>query len=118
MRDRVTCGPVCYDEEDKVAWSFQTLMNDEATVFTAEAVAILKSVRKAAELLEDIYIFTETRSVLIALELKKNESSIIKEIKNLLKENLNIKMCWIKAHLGKTGNEEADRLAKRAIDRE
>ncbi|GBL60848.1 hypothetical protein AVEN_275347-1 [Araneus ventricosus] len=69
-------------------------------------------------MLEDIYIFTDSRSVLTALESKKNEPSIIKEIKNLLKENLNIKMCWVKAHVGITGNKEADRLANSAIDRE
>ncbi|GBO23398.1 hypothetical protein AVEN_213764-1 [Araneus ventricosus] len=104
----------------RIKWSgvFRLAFNDEATDFIAEAVAILKSVIKAAEILEDTYIFTDSRSVLMALESKKNESSIIKEIKNLLKENLNIEMCWVKAHVGITGNEEADRLAKSAIDRE
>ncbi|GBL72689.1 hypothetical protein AVEN_127932-1 [Araneus ventricosus] len=67
MRERVACGAVFYEEEDKGVWSFQSRINDEATVFIAEAVDILKSIRKSAEMLEDIYIFTDSRSVLIAL---------------------------------------------------
>ncbi|GBM71204.1 hypothetical protein AVEN_119928-1 [Araneus ventricosus] len=48
----------------------------------------------------------------------KCHNSIALKIFKLLHSHLHIKVSWIKAHAGYIGNEEADRLAKEAVETE
>ncbi|GBO30396.1 hypothetical protein AVEN_112902-1 [Araneus ventricosus] len=50
----------------------------------------------------------------MALESSKGQTSITEELKSILRDPTNIKLCWIKAHIGIKGNEAADSLAKEA----
>lgn len=67
-------------------------------------------------------IFSDSKSVLTALSSKfnpKKSSQIILTVKDLLRKLSNktysIKLIWIPSHIGITGNERADTLAKEAI---
>ena len=71
-------------------------------------------------------IFTDSLSVLKRhkfLGLKSDNNLIISDIllvlnELLIKENRSIKFIWIPSHLGITGNEKADSLAKDSLNNE
>ncbi|GBN11420.1 hypothetical protein AVEN_88434-1 [Araneus ventricosus] len=92
---------------------------DTATVFQAET----KGLKMALEYIVDskcwhkFHIFSDSRSVLQSLECSKNNSQSIVELKILFGtavRNKWIRLHWVKAHVGVTGNESADEYAKLA----
>ncbi|GBL77945.1 hypothetical protein AVEN_143274-1 [Araneus ventricosus] len=111
------CGAICYDSMENVKLSFSIRLSDEISVFIAEAQALLLAIKKIYHEDHEIFIFTDSRSVLIALESCNNQTSIINKIKTLLKEENNIKLCWVKAHVGTMRNEAAELLIKEATKR-
>ncbi|GBN65331.1 hypothetical protein AVEN_100047-1 [Araneus ventricosus] len=116
--DQVGCGAICFDNYGQEQWSFSFRLSYNASVFIAEAVAILESIKRILHLGQDFYIFTDSRSVLMALASCSDQTTIIEEIRSIFKDNMNIKLCWIKAHVGISGNEIADSLAKEATKKE
>jgi ribonuclease HI len=63
-------------------------------------------------------IFTDSRISIDSVRNTRNHSHLIEEIRkkmtSLERGNCNIKLSWIKAHVGTVGNELADQLAKAA----
>ncbi|XP_026825372.1 uncharacterized protein LOC113561927 [Ooceraea biroi] len=95
----------------------------QCSVFTAEAMAIssaLKVVETQTDTVNNIIVFTDSRSVLQALmnnHLNVYQNKYVIEIKKLYSKfkdiyNVRIIFVWIPAHFGITGNELADYLAK------
>ena len=102
---------------DEVCGSIGT----EATVFQAECAAILYGLDLLTLRDSDITILVDNQAVVNSLNQKVTSNKIIKEIKEELSNkcrtnNLNIKVKWIKAHIGFPGNEYADELAKKGTD--
>jgi len=66
-------------------------------------------------------ILTDSRIPVDSIRNTTNHSHPIEEIRkkmtSLERANWNIELSWIKAHVGKVGNELADRLAKAALER-
>ncbi|GBM90281.1 hypothetical protein AVEN_189064-1 [Araneus ventricosus] len=72
LNGRVDSGIVCLNEGTDTMWKEEIRLNDEASVFVAEAVAIQMAVEKVGPTKEKIVIFSDSRSVLMALEFNKN----------------------------------------------
>ncbi|GBN28236.1 Putative protein in type-1 retrotransposable element R1DM [Araneus ventricosus] len=104
LNEQVGCGAICYDNFDQEQWSFSIRLSNNASVFIAEAFAILESIKKIMHLGQDFYIFTDSRSVLMALASCRDQTTIIEDIRSILKDSTNIKLCWIKAHVGISGS--------------
>ena len=92
----------------------------EYTIFSAEAYALLMSLEYIeVQQYANVIICTDSLSLCEAIKKKKeNSSSIIHLIlhtnERLFKKGVRIKIIWIPAHAGITGNEKADQLAKDA----
>ncbi|GBM44147.1 hypothetical protein AVEN_257095-1 [Araneus ventricosus] len=110
-------GLICFDEEENILWQEEVRLNDEASVFLAEAFAIKSALLRVQDN-ERLKIFTDSQSVLQSLESSQIHASVILDIKNILKNKKCIEFYWVKAHIGIRGNEMADVLAKNATRRE
>jgi ribonuclease HI len=108
---------ICDYTEDK-DWGYRT--SQMASIFTLEAMAISESLTRFSEIQGcNFNIFSDSRSVTTAISLSKNfgkRSPLISHIKEQLEEaktaGKHVKIHWIPAHGGITGNEKADGLAK------
>jgi len=89
------------------------------SIFTAEATAIVMAVSLINRLPQKHYtIYTDSKSTLEALRQHDSRNPVIRRVKEMLHHSLQkekyIKLCWTPAHVGVQGNEQADRIAKRA----
>ena len=99
-------------------------LTDKNSIYTAELVAILKSVQWIENAQPGKYvIFSDSLSSLVALDSQYSSSSrpnLLLEICSVLnqvnKKTL-VEFAWIPSHVGIRGNEVADGLAKTATDR-
>ncbi|GBM21037.1 hypothetical protein AVEN_5754-1 [Araneus ventricosus] len=110
-------GLIRLDEEENILWQEEVRLNDEASVFLAEAFAIKLAFLRVQDT-ERIKIFTDSQSVLQSLESSQIHASVILDIKNILKNKKFIEFYWVKAHIGIRGIEMTDVLAKNATRKE
>ena len=87
------------------------------SVFTAELYAILTALKQIVLLDEkNFVIFSDSQSALKALNVFNSFNPLINEILEWLilikRKRKNVKFCWVPAHVGVSGNESADELAK------
>ena len=90
-----------------------------ASTYTAELHGILKALEVVASHSESNFtIFCDSRSVLESLENFNSSHPLILKILEWLfllkRRGREVSFCWVPAHVGVHGNEEADRLAKEA----
>ena len=117
--------------DDKVGYGFQIYkgkteilegkgrLNDEATVFQAEIEAIKMSALSAIKFVGDykyMKFYTDSQAALQALADPNNKQRTVQGARKALNElkmrARYITVVWTKAHVGTTGNEKADQLAK------
>ena len=98
-------------------------VNAEASVFTAEAIALSMALDTVASSRRDRFlIFSDSLSLVQAISGGSLKNPII--IKILMKFNelqqmgKRITLCWIPSHIGIEGNEMADELAKIGLELE
>jgi ribonuclease HI len=107
--------------EDLNIAEFSEPMSAESSVFDAEAQAI----NLAAKILiqmgfrsEDITIYSDSSSVIKAIKSPTMKSFLIQDtvfkLQSLAAKNT-VHLQWVKAHVGLTGNEMADLLAKEGV---
>ena len=96
---------------------------DYATVFYAEVHAIYMAARyltRQEEKANYIKIFTDNQAALQALDKPLITDCMVEKAAHKLQEAAklvrSLKIVWVKAHAGNTGNELADALAKRGSE--
>lgn len=110
----------------QVDWYYSDRISNLASIFTAEAYAILKTLEfigKNNFATNTFTIFTDSLSVLTTLSsnssTNSNSSFIIDEIRteifNLHLTDKKVTFVWIPSHVGIPGNEDVDSLAKNAL---
>lgn len=91
------------------------LLDNIASIFTAEATAILQTARIIAKLPGKFVICSDSQSVLHAIQNPNNTTNIISKIRDQLINYPNkLKLMWIPGHVGILGNEHADKAANDA----
>jgi ribonuclease HI len=124
--DKTGIGAVII-KDDKVIGTLSQGISSQATIFQAE----IKAIGEAAKMMRSmrlenppkkIKIFTDSQAALLALAADDiTSTTVLKAIKDL--NDLGnicdeIKLVWIKAHVGHIGNELADKLAKEGSSKE
>ena len=112
-------GYVIYYKNKPVAHA-SIKLNDEATVFQAEIIALKKAAEYIRMNMEPRYgkILSDSQAALFALLSLKNETSksmtVLETVEELehLALRANVRLAWVKAHVGIEGNEYADSAAK------
>ena len=90
-----------------------------ASVFTAELIAIQAAIRMISTKNERKFvIYSDSKSSIEAIQKYASKHELIIQIQTALQEltenRKEIEICWIPAHVGVQGNEEADKAAKEA----
>ena len=107
-------------KNNKIIASIQRKLPKQATVFTAELIAIKIAITflRQNKIIKST-IYTDSLSAVLAIKKKKSNHLVteIHEIYTSLKnKNSNTTICWIPSHVGIAGNELADRAAKEALN--
>lgn len=84
---------------------------DQMSVFSAEAVALNLAAKMACRLSGKSVIFTDSASVLTALENPRSKHPCVQSLEEF--NSGNIVFCWVPGHSGISGNVKADMLAGR-----
>lgn len=100
-------------------------ISDHVSVFTGELLAIMVVMIKIKEMgLNKTLICSDSSSALMCLEAQKSETrqDIVLEILQILfmmqQTDKKVQFLWVPAHVGVSGNEAADKLAKHAMANE
>ena len=101
--------------------SHKTGLHKDASVFTAELVAIKEALGLIAhENFSNFVIFSDSLSALEALQNKNFKHQIVTDIFtalfNLHNAHKTVVFAWVPSHIGIPGNEKADRAAKAALN--
>ena len=97
------------------------LLND-CSVYTAETYAVLLAIKQiftCGKMGEKYLIYSDSRSVLSSLKQLMPASHLVQEVQEWLslvqvRKKLNVSLCWVPAHVGIEGNEQADKAAREA----
>lgn len=125
MSDAISVGTACISNSVNIV--SQKSINNLASIYTAECIALNEACDIALQNTDkNVIILTDSLSALQKLknlnfDIKSN--SYIYEIKNkaiefskLSTNNSKIKLIWIPSHIGISGNEQADKIAKIATN--
>ena len=113
-------GAACYSPDLNL--SVTKSINRDASIYTAECIAMLEAFNLAIKTKQNCYhIYSDSLSVIISLQsisISVKVNPIILEIKQkyneLLSRKSKVKLYWIPSHVGISGNETVDELAKAA----
>ena len=88
-----------------------------SSIFTAELYAILTALKQIISFnYENIVIFCDSQSVLQSLQVFNTTHPLVIEVLEWIvlakRRGKDVKFCWVPAHVGISGNERADELAK------
>ena len=101
--------------------TIQYSLPSNASVFTAELPAIYSALTIIKNMPpQKFIIYSDSRSAIEALKSYLPKNTLVQQIKysihELYEEGINVEICWIPAHVGVKGNEEADKAAKEATN--
>jgi len=95
---------------------------NSVSVYTAELYAILLALNELSKQQHKYYLlFSNSLSSLNSIANKKLEHpktlQILLKYHNLFTRSFNIIFCWLPSHVGISGNEQADKAAKSALNK-
>ncbi|GBM04867.1 hypothetical protein AVEN_252814-1 [Araneus ventricosus] len=105
-------------EEDITKYEWMAQLSPFNTVFQAELLAIQEACLWASKTNQQIKVWSDSESSLHSIASIDTKSPIAQQTQEILLKLTNIKLEWIKAHAGYSGNEAADVLAKKATQEE
>lgn len=98
------------------AFDLRMKLSSTLSIFSAEAFAILRAVQEWKSRTTRAVIFSDSLSVVSAVEGCSLQHPWVVEIRRTLAaSDGQMELCWIPAHVGIVGNERADTLAKEAV---
>ncbi|GBM31216.1 hypothetical protein AVEN_193346-1 [Araneus ventricosus] len=105
--------------DSKLNWAHHLVQQGEKALQQhrqlTEPIALQEDVKYAQNHQKQVKIWSESQSSLKALLNQKSNSPIVRSIQDSLYNTHNIRLGWIRAHVGHLGNEKADELAKEVI---
>ncbi|CAH2091702.1 unnamed protein product [Euphydryas editha] len=115
-------GTAYYDPKNK-NYKLHKIKNKYVSIMTAELFAVSQALCYAFSLnIHKIVIFTDSQSALMHIVKSafgfrgmSTAYKILDKINRACSKNLTIVLQWVPSHIGLSGNEEADKLAKKAI---
>ncbi|GBM69877.1 hypothetical protein AVEN_154514-1 [Araneus ventricosus] len=109
-----TGSAFCAMEEDTTKYEWMAQLNPFNTVFQAELLATQEACLWASKTNQQIKVWSDSESSLHSIASIDTKSPIAQQTQEILLKSTNIKLGWIKAHVGYSGIEAADVLAKKA----
>ncbi|GBN58428.1 hypothetical protein AVEN_225387-1 [Araneus ventricosus] len=109
-----TGSAFCVMEEDTTKYEWVAQLSPFNTIFQAELLAIQETCLWASKSNQQIKVWSDSESSLHSIASIDTKSSIAQQTQEILLKSTNIKLGWIRAHVGYSGNEAADILAKKA----
>ena len=99
-------------------------LHNSCSIFTAEIFAVLQAVKyvfSVGKSGESFIIFCDSTSVLLSLKQFMPLHPLVQEVQDWLvllhsRKRIKMRFCWVPAHVGISGNEQADKAAKEAIE--
>lgn len=87
---------------------------NQCSIFTAEMNAIIYAISNINNNPSEYLVMTDSLSAIQAIQQTFPKSNLSCKIREMITEkyNVNLKFCWIPSHVGITGNEKVDQLAK------
>lgn len=86
---------------------------EQCSVFSAEALAIVKGLESMPDDEDNLAVFSDSLSVLAAVESGNSKHPWIQQIEQLMRGR-DVTLVWIPGHSGIAGNDLADEAAKKA----
>ena len=115
--DRVAAAAVCRQ------YSLSTRLPSHASIYTAELRAIILALDVMGKSNKKKFmLFSDSLSCLQAVQHAKLDHpmliQILTKLSTLHDDHFDIILCWVPGHMGFSGNERADQLAKQALNSE
>ena len=94
----------------------------DASIFEAEACGILAALQLITKYIvpsSTVFIYTDSKSVLLTLDSKKDVSNLILRIQkriSCVSSKYLLKLVWVPSHSNIEGNGYAGRLARQGVD--
>ncbi|GBO13745.1 hypothetical protein AVEN_120128-1 [Araneus ventricosus] len=117
MEDK-TGSAFCVMEEDTEKYEWMAHLSPFNTVFQAELLAIQEARLWESKTNQQVNVWSDSLSSLHSIASIDTKSPIAQQTQEILLKSTNIKLEWIRAHFGYSGNEAAEVLAKKANRRE
>ena len=110
---------VLYSSENGITRIKKFSLHPKCNVFQAELFAIERSLIHAIQKqFKSITICTDSLSSILAIENFTNHNYLAAKVRKIICEikakGINIELKWVRGHVGITGNEQADKMAKNA----
>ena len=114
-KNGVGCGLVVYDHTNQIRlFEWKVRLNHESEIFQAELRALREAIQLAWSWGVDVDIFSDSLSVLQNVRsARKGTTQLLDLIQNWPP---GARAIWVKAHVGLMGNEDADGVAKEAVE--
>ncbi|GBL74229.1 Putative protein in type-1 retrotransposable element R1DM [Araneus ventricosus] len=109
-----TGSAFCVMEEDTTKYEWMAQLCSFNTVFQAELLAIQEACLWANKINQQVKVGPDSESSLHSIASIDTKSPIAQQTQEILLKSTNIKLGWIRVHVGYRGNEAADVLAKKA----